>query len=160
MEFEIGKAILAGLAATVAMTVAMMAGSAMMGMKMDVPMTLGTMFIPKGRSAKILGTVVHLINGIIFFVVYAALFKASGIGSNLAAWGVLFGLVHGVIAGLLFGLVPMMHPRLAEEPNANVPEGQVPAPGFFALNFGMMAAAAVLMVHIIFGVVGTAVYAI
>ena len=135
MEFEIGKAILAGVVGTIAMTIAMMAGSAMMGMKMDLPMTLGTMFLPKGPGAKMLGMVLHLISGIVFFIIYAALFRAFGLSDVLAVWGLLFGLVHGVVAGVLFGMMPMMHPRVAAGPR--VPEDRVPAPGFFALNFGL-----------------------
>ena len=49
MEFELGMAVVAGLAATAVMTAVLYMGF-MMGMRMDMPMMLGTMFLPKGAA--------------------------------------------------------------------------------------------------------------
>ncbi|MBI4336217.1 MAG: hypothetical protein HY683_00100, partial [Chloroflexi bacterium] len=70
MDFEIGKAALAGVVGTLVMTAVMYMGS-MMGMKMDMPMTLGTMFLPRGTAAWALGLMMHLMMGIVFYIMYA-----------------------------------------------------------------------------------------
>ena len=120
MELTVGTAVFAGLIGTVVMTV-IMYGAAMMGMKMDMPMMLGTMFMPRGTAAWLVGVMIHLMMGAIFFVVYAALFDAFAIASGIVGWAALFGAVHGVIAGMALGMMPSMHPRMEPASAAAAP---------------------------------------
>lgn len=157
MDLDISRAVFSGLVGTVAMTAVMMMGSVMMGLKMDMPMTLGTMLLPKGNAAWAMGLMMHLMMGIIFFIIYAAVMDGLGITSAIAGWAALFGVVHGVLAGMSFGMMPMVHPRMATEPAVGV--GKVAAPGFMGLSLGMMAPMAIIGVHAVYGLVGGAVYA-
>lgn len=152
MEFELGNAIIAGLAATLVMTVVMYMGSAMMGMNMDMPMMLGTMLLPKGPAARGIGLILHFMMGAIFFIIYAGLFDAWGIEDAVVAWSALFGLVHGLIAGAAMGMMGAIHPRMGTE------AGSVPVPGFMGLKMGAMAPMAILALHVIYGAVGGGLY--
>jgi len=155
VEFELGTAILAGLAGTAVMTAALYMGY-VMGMRMDMPMMLGTMLLPKGAAAWLLGLAMHFMMGAAFFVVYAVLFDALAIEDTVAGWGALFGLAHGTMAGAAMGMMNVMHPRMEGSAQAGV--GALPAPGFFGLRVSAMAPMAILMLHVIFGAVGAAVY--
>ncbi|MEX2229982.1 MAG: hypothetical protein WEB13_10140 [Dehalococcoidia bacterium] len=159
MDLTVGTAVFAGLIGTVVMT-AIMYGAAMMGMKMDMPMMLGTMLMPRGTAAWLVGVMVHLMMGAIFFVVYAALFDAFAIESGIVGWAALFGAVHGVIAGMALGMMPMMHPRLETTPAGGGPpsSGGVPAPGIFARNLGPIGPVAIIVLHVVFGAVAGVVY--
>ncbi len=119
---------------------------------------LGTMFLPKGPAAWLLGLMMHFAMGVAFLIVYAVLFDAFGLEDGLAGWGALFGLVHGVVAGTFMGMIGMMHPRVAR---AAVGDGgdSIPDPGLFAVRVAAMAPMAVLVMHVIYGAVGGAIYA-
>lgn len=158
MDFDAGQAILAGVIATAVMTVLMYMGAAMMKMRMDMPMMLGTMALPPGGAARAMGLVAHFIAGIVFFVIYALIIAGAGIESAIAGWAAVFGLVHGLLAGMMMGMMGAMHPRMAAtagSPGASMME----APGAFGRNMGSMAPMAIIVLHIVFGVIGGAVYA-
>ncbi|MBI4298939.1 MAG: hypothetical protein HY666_04175 [Chloroflexi bacterium] len=156
MDFEIVRALVGGVIGTIAMTAVMYMGSAM-GMKMDMPMTLGTMFFPRGATAWIVGAMMHLMMGVVFFIIYAALIDTFGIQSAIAGWAALFGVVHALIAGTAFGMMPILHPRMAREPHLGT--DKVAAPGFMGLEMGMMGPMAIVAVHAIYGLVAGAIYA-
>lgn len=156
MELDVGKAILAGLIGTGAMTVVMYMGY-FMNMRMDMPMMLGTMFLAKGTTAWALGLMIHLMMGAVFFVVYAVLFEALSIESGIVGWAVIFGLAHGASAGAAMGMMPAMHPRMATAAGPDAGD-TVPNPGMFALSMGVMGPMALLALHAIFGLIGGLVY--
>lgn len=62
MELELGTAVIAGIVGTGVMTFVMAMGS-MMGMGMDIPKMLGTMFFPAGAAARISGLILHFMMG-------------------------------------------------------------------------------------------------
>lgn len=156
MEFEIGKAVVGGLVGTVAMTMAMSMGS-MMGMKMDMSMMLGTMLFPKGTTAWLAGLLLHLMMGIVFFIIYAAIFTSLDVESAIVGWSALFGAVHAIVAGAGMGMMPVLHPRMASAPG--VGPDKLPAPGFFGMKMGTMAPMSIVAVHVAFGLVAGAIYA-
>ena len=156
MEFDLGTAILAGVIGTAAMT-AMMYMGYLMNMRMDMPMMLGAMFLPRGAAAWALGLAMHFMMGAMFFVIYAALFNVMTIESGIAGWAALFGLVHGAIAGMAMGMKPVLHPRMATAAGP-AEHDQVPNPGMFAASFGLMGPVAILAMHVLFGFVGGVIY--
>jgi hypothetical protein len=156
MEFEIGKAVVGGLVGTIAMTMAMAMGS-MMGMKMDMPMMLGTMLLPKGTAARVAGLMLHLMMGIVFFIIYAAIFNGLNVESAIVGWSALSGAVHAIVAGAGMGMMPALHPRMATAPGPGL--DKLPAPGFFGIKMGKMAPMAIVGVHVAFGLVAGAIYA-
>jgi hypothetical protein len=141
-----GNIVLAGVVATVVMTVLMYAGR-MMGMPMDIPRMLGLMFTGPGNSGAVygIGLMVHVMMGIAFAIVYALLFDALGIGANWV-WGGAFGIVHGAVVGMAMTMMPVMHPRMGD--------GEVlSAPGPFGANYGSMVPLGIIMLHVVFGIV-------
>lgn len=157
MDFDIGMAILAGAVGTAVMTVLMYMGSAMMGMRMDMPMMLGTMMLPPGQAARALGMMMHFAAGIVFFIIYALLFDGFGLESATVGWASLFGAVHGVLAGMMMGMMGAMHPRMATATGGQGTAAMEP-PGAFGRNMGAMAPIAIIVLHVVFGAVAGAVY--
>jgi len=73
-----GSWLLAGFAATLLLTT-IEAGSQQARLtRMSIPYLLGSMFTAGRERAKLVGFVVHLVNGQIFALVYVALFHAWG----------------------------------------------------------------------------------
>lgn len=141
-------ALVAGLVATIVMTAVMVMAPKMGMPKMDIVGTLGSMFDKNGNRT--VGLIIHLMMGMIFGIVYAALWNA-GIGSAGILWGGIFGIGHWLLAGLMMGGMGMMH--------AGVKAGTVDAPGLYMTNSGgMMAFMGGLIGHIIFGIVVALVY--
>lgn len=167
MDFEPGYAILAGLAGGAAMAVILYMGIIMLPqqMKMNLFMMLGSMALPVGAAAFLMGAMVHAGMSAVFGLVHAAAFSILDIDSNQAAWGLLFGGVHWAVVGMALGMLPLMHPRLrragkglAANAGDSDPDGLLDAPGFYALNYPMMTALGFLMLHLLFGVVVGALY--
>lgn len=98
-----------GLIATAVLT-AVMIGAQLAGLtRLDLPLMLGTIVVPDPDRARVAGFFIHLVNGQIFAVGYAAAFAASG----RATWwsGGLLGALHGAVALLVIvPLLPGIHP--------------------------------------------------
>jgi len=152
LEFSIGEVIGAGAIATLVMTAIMYMGKAMMPrqMPMDILYMLGSMMTLQKTPAYLTGTMLHAGAGIGYAAIHVALFVAFDFEDNLWAWGLLFGAVHWAIMGMVMGMMGSMHPRMKS--------GDVPAPGFFVMNFPPMNAMGFLMVHLVYGVLVGALY--
>ncbi len=152
MEFEPGYAILAGLSGGAVMAVILYMGIAMMPqqMKMNLFMMLGTMVLPVGVGAFLMGAMVHAGMSVVFGLIHGGVFAALDIDSAWAAWGLLFGLAHWAVAGMALGMMPMMHPRMRS--------GEIDEPGFYALRYPPMTAMGFLMLHLVFGLTVGALY--
>ncbi len=147
MDFEPGYAILAGLVGGTVMAIMLYMGIAMLPqqMKMNLFALLGTMVLPAGAAAFVMGAMVHAVMSVAFGLVHGAVFAAADIDSSEAAWGLLFGLVHWAVVGMALGMMPLVHPRIRD--------GEMDAPGFYALNYPPMTAMGFLMLHLVFGVI-------
>ncbi len=152
MTIAWGNAIIAGLAGTAAMTVLMYMAKAM-GVPMDMPRTLGLMFMrPENKTGTyIVGLMAHFMNGVIFAVLYAIVFAALSLAGW--TWGLVFGAVHGFMAGLVMGMMPLVHPNMG-------PGKELPDPGFFAKNISPMAPAGLIILHLVYGTIVGAIYAV
>ena len=152
MEFEAGYAILAGLIGGGVMAIMLYMGILLLPeqMKMNLFMMLGTMVLPAGAAAFVMGAMVHAVMSVIFGLAHGAVFAAADIDSGEAAWGLLFGLVHWAIVGMALGMLPLMH--------RGIRDGEIDAPGFYALNYPPMTAMGFLMLHLVFGVIVGALY--
>ena len=79
---------------------------------MDIPLLLGTMFSESRSRASAIGYVVHFLNGLLFSLVYYAVFRAEG----QAGWGfgAVLGVVHALFAGgaLVNAILPAVHPHM------------------------------------------------
>jgi uncharacterized membrane protein YagU involved in acid resistance len=141
-------AVVAGIVGTAALSMVLAMAPAMGMPEMDIVGMLGSMLSREGHRT--LGWIMHFMMGVIFAIIYAALWSA-GIGSVNVGSGALFGVVHWLAAGLVMGAVPMLH--------AGIRAGKVQAPGIYMLNSGgMLAFMGGLIGHVIYGVVVTLVY--
>ena len=152
MDFEPGWAILAGLIGGAVMAALLYLGIYMLPkqMKMNLFMMLGTMLLPVGAAALVMGGAVHGFMSVGMGLVHGAVFSGFDIDSAQAAWGLLFGFVHWVVVGMALGMLPLVHPRIRN--------GEIAAPGFYALSFPPMTAMGFLVLHLVFGVIVGALY--
>lgn len=139
-----------GFVGTVVFTTIMAGSQGMRLTRMNIPFMLGTMFTPSRDRAKLVGFLVHLLNGWAFSLVYVAAFHALG----RATWwlGLGIGFVHAsfvLTAGMQ--LLPGLHPRMASEHHGPTVVRQLEPPGFLALNYGVRTPVSVLIAHLAFG---------
>src|SRR5215217_7135002 len=135
-----------GFVGTVVLTT-ILAGSQGLGLtRINLPFMLGAMFTPDRDRAKLVGFGVHLINGWLLALVYAAAFESW----RRATWwlGLGIGLIHGLFVLLVvMPLLPGLHPRMATERRGPEPTRQLEPPGFLALNYGRRTPLSVLVAH-------------
>ena len=146
-------AIIAGLAGTAAMTLLMYVAPLLGMPKMDIMRMLGSMFtsargVATGQGTVSgsdqaltlgLGSMIHLMMGAVFGLIYALLWSL-GIGSATWIWGLIFGALHGVMAIGMMPLMMRMHP--------NPPQ----------MAGGPLVMAGQLMGHMVYGLVVALVY--
>lgn len=141
-----------GFAGTVVLTSILSASQGLGITRMNLPYLLGTMFTPNRDRAKLLGSMVHFVNGWLFSLVYVAAFHAW----NQTAWwlGALVGLVHATfVLTVLMAMLPALHPRMANEQHGPSVVRQLEPPGFLALHYGIRTPVSVVASHIIFGAI-------
>lgn len=132
-------AVIAGMVATIVMSIVIRLAP-MMGMpKMAIVPMLATMF---GKANQTLGWILHLMMGSIFALIYAYLL-GIGVGNPGVQTALLFGLVHWLLVGLIMGFIPIMH--------AGIKNGEITAPGFWMMaQGGAMAFVGGLIGHLFF----------
>ncbi len=165
MDFEPEWAILAGLVGGAVMAIMLYMGILMLPqqVKMNLFMMMGSMMLPVGAAAFVMGAMVHAGLSVVFGLIHGAVFAVADIESAEAAWGLLFGLVHWAAVGIAFGMLPMMHPRMRYEgprliPQASGSQELLDPPGFYALSYPPINAIGSLVLHLVFGVIVGALY--
>lgn len=128
MKPNFGRAILGGLAGTIVLTMLMYIAAPMMGIpKMDIAAMLGLKL-----GGWTMGMVMHIVNGVVLFPLIYAFVLFSKLRGTAVTKGIVWGLTLWLVAGLM--VMPMM------------------GAGFFGTaNGGIVAAAASLMGHIVYG---------
>jgi hypothetical protein len=154
---NIASWLLWGFVATVVLT-AILAGSQGLGMtRMNAPYMLGTLFTPSRDRAKVIGVLIHFVNGWIFSLLYVAAFHAWGV----ATWwlGAFIGFVHAFFV-LTVGLplLPAFHPRMANEQYGPTVVRQLEPPGFLALHYGSRTPISIIVAHLVYGAILGAFY--
>lgn len=139
-----------GFGATVSLTAIMILAQLAGLSRMDIPMMLGTMLSEDSDRARVIGFFVHLFNGQVFALLYAAAFSLL----DVASWwlGMLFGVFHGLVAlMILVPLLPGVHPRMASERGGPDLDTVLEPPGHFALNYGRETPIVTLVAHAAYG---------
>jgi hypothetical protein len=147
-----GSVLIWGFAATVVLTTILRGAQATGHTRIDIPFVLGTMITPDRDKAKVYGTLIHLVNGWLFAVVYAAAFEAGAPATPL--FGALIGAVHGtfvIVVGM--PLLPAFHPRMANNAWGPDPTQQLEPPGNLGLNYGWSTPVVTLLAHMVYGAV-------
>jgi hypothetical protein len=150
---SIWGALAGGFAGTLVLTTALRAANELNLTRMDLPFLLGTAFSADRTRAKALGYVLHFLAGIVFALVYCAIFVA--IGSSGWWLGATFGLVHGLFSGtaLVNVLLPLIHPRMGTPSTAATSVALLEPPGFLMRNYGPQTPLVSLAAHIAYGAV-------
>lgn len=144
-------ALAGGFVGTLVLTTTLRAASEFRLTRMDIPFLLGTAFTADRIRAKAIGYAIHFAAGLVFALVYFALFRAIG----HAGWllGALFGLAHGLFAGtaLVNILLPVVHPRMGTPLSSIESRAVLEPPGFLMLNYGRRTPLVSLAAHIAYG---------
>jgi hypothetical protein len=144
-------ALAGGFAGTLVLTTILRAASELRLTRMDLPFLLGTAFIGNRLRAKALGYALHFLAGLIFALLYYAVFSAIG---ESGWWlGALFGLVHALFAGsaLVNLLLPLVHPRMGSQLTGANTTALLEPPGFLMLNYGPQTPIATIVAHVAYG---------
>jgi uncharacterized membrane protein YagU involved in acid resistance len=148
-----------GFVSTVVLTL-IIAGSQGLGMtRMNMSYMLGTIFTPNRDRAKLIGILVHFINGWMFSLIYVAAFHAWG----MATWwlGAITGSVHAAfVLAVAMPALPSMHPRMANEQYGPTVVRQLEPPGFLGMHYGIQTPISLVIAHIAFGVILGAFYSL
>ena len=136
---HVRDAIIAGSTGRMAMLLLIYGGPLIGLPRIDVVSTLGSLAAPNKQDAVTLGGAIHFTVGILFAIIYAALWSV-GIGSPTWWWGLIFGTIHGLLIILM--LLATTHrypllPQLLSEPRVML---------------------AVILNHIVYGIVVAFVY--
>lgn len=146
-----------GLLATVALSIVYALGLWMGLTRMSTPVILGTMVSADRDRAMFYGTVMHLLLGWMFALVYAGAFEAMA----MATWwlGALLGLVHELfMLGVVIPALPAIHPRMASERQGPDPTRALQPPGFLSLNYGRQSVLVGAAAHVLYGAILGAIY--
>lgn len=146
-------ALAGGAVGTVVLTSGLRIAQAAGWTRMDLPLLLGTIFSDARNRASAIGYAIHFVNGLLFAVVYWAIFRATG----HAGWGygAVLGVVHAAFSGgaLVTVLLPAVHPRMGT-PWSDAEETPIlEPPGFMLLNYGRRTAIWTLAVHVAYGAI-------
>ncbi len=144
-------AVAGGFVGTLVLTSTLRAASEAGLTRMDLPFLLGTAFTDNRARAKALGYVLHFAAGLIFALIYYAIFRA--IHHNGWWLGAVFGFAHGQFAGtaLVNVLLPVVHPRMGSEETAAPTVALLERPGFMMVNYGLGTPVVSLAAHIAYG---------
>ena len=146
-------ALAGGFAGTLVLTTALRAAGELGLTRMDLPFLLGTIVSGDRTRAKAIGYAMHFVAGVIFALVYLAIFSAI----DQDGWwlGGLFGLVHGLFAGtaLVNVLLPVIHPRMGTPFSSAADRPLLEPPGFMLRNYGRGTPVATIAAHIAYGAI-------
>jgi len=146
-------ALAGGFAGTLVLTTTLRAANELNLTRMDLPFLLGTAFTADRTRAKALGYILHFLVGLVFALIYYAIFVAIG---HSGWWlGAVFGLAHGLFSGtaLVDTLLPLVHPRMGTRSTAAPSVALLEPPGFMARNYGLGTPAVSLCAHIAYGTI-------
>lgn len=136
---HIRDAIIAGSTGRMAMLLIIYGGPLLGLPRIDLVSMLGSLAAPNKQDAVTLGGAIHFSMGILFAMLYAGLWSL-GIGSPTWWWGLIFGTIHGLLILLILLTTTNRYPLLLQpltEPRVLL---------------------AVILNHIIFGIVVALVY--
>jgi hypothetical protein len=139
-----------GFAATILLTGLSIAAQSLGLTRVDIPFIIGTMFTPDRDRARVLGLVVHIMNGWLFALVYALFFE----NMHAPSWwfGALLGTLQGMfVVAVVLPILPGVHPRMVSDFRGPEPTRLLEPPGFFVTNYGRWTPFVLLFAHVMYG---------
>ena len=149
----IWSALAGGFAGTVALTTSLRGASELGLTRIDLPFLLGTLVTANRAKAKMWGYLVHLGFGLVFAVMYFAVFAAIGHSGWLL--GALFGAVHAMftLTTLVTAVLPAIHPLMGSGFTASDSAPLLEPPGFLMLNYGRSTPVVTILAHMAYGAI-------
>jgi len=150
--------LLSGFAATIVLTGLTVAAQSLGLTRIDIPFILGTMVTPNRDLAKVIGLLMHMLNGWVFALVYGFFFEYF---PHMATWwfGALVGIVQGLfVAVVALPVLPGVHPRMVSDFRGPEPTRLLEPPGFLSTNYGRNTPLITVFVHAIYGAILGAFY--
>lgn len=147
----IWPALAGGFAGTLVLTTVLRTASELNLTRMDLPFLLGTAVSSDRSRAKAIGYLAHFMMGLLFALVYYAMFVALG---RHDWWlGAIFGVGQALFAGtvLINVLLPIVHPRMGTRLSDITTVALLEPPGFMARNYGLRTPVVSLVAHILYG---------
>jgi hypothetical protein len=150
---SLAGALAGGFVGTVVLTTGLRLAQELGVTRMDIPLLLGTLFSDDRSRANVIGYALHFMNGLIFSLLYAAVFFAVGHAGWL--FGAVLGLVHAAFAGgaLVNVLLPAVHPRMGTPWSDARETPTLEVPGFLLRNYGRHTALATIVAHLAYGAI-------
>ena len=146
-------ALAGGLVGTMLISVGLAFGQAVGWSRMDLPLLLGTAFAEDRNRARAIGWGVHFVLGLLFSLVYAAIFAAVG----HAGWwfGLALGAVHAAFAGgpLPNLILPAVHPRMGRPWSDARETPLLESPGLMLANYGVGTVVLTTVLHLAYGAI-------
>ncbi len=144
-------ALAGGFVGTLVLTTSLRAASELRLTRIDLPFLLGTAVTADRIRAKAIGYALHFGAGLVFALIYFAVFSALGRDGWLL--GTLFGLAHGLFTGtaLVNILLPVVHPRMGTPLSSIDSHAVLEPPGFLMLNYGRSTPFVSLAAHAAYG---------
>lgn len=144
-------ALAGGFAGTLVLTTILRAGSELRLTRIDLPFVLGSAFTADRTRAKALGYALHFLAGLVFALVYYAIFVS--IDENGWWLGAVFGLVHALFSAtaLVNILVPLVHPRMGTPLTGANEVALLEPPGFLMRNYGASTPLVNVVAHVAYG---------
>jgi hypothetical protein len=150
---SVAGALAGGFVGTVVLTTGLRLAQELGLTRMDIPLLLGTMFSEDRARANVVGYAFHFLNGLLFSLLYAAVFFSV----DQAGWlfGGALGLVHAAFAGgaLVNILLPAVHPRMGTRWSDAKDSPILEPPGFMLRNYGRHSALAAIVAHVTYGAI-------
>jgi hypothetical protein len=137
--FDLRDAIIAGSTGRMAMILIIYLGPVLGLPRIDAVSLIGSLAAKNKEAAVTLGGAIHFSVGVLFAITYAALW-GLGIGSPIWYWGIIYGAVHGMLVVTLLLIAMRRYPPLTEHFNTK------------------KVLTAILLNHIVFGIVVAAIY--
>lgn len=146
-------AIVGGFVGTVVLTTILRGASELGWTRMDLPFLLGTAASDDRARAKVFGYALHFVFGLVFALVYYAVFVVVDRSGVLL--GALLGFVHALFAStaLVSILLPVVHPRMGTGFDAAGDAPLLEPPGFMLVNYGRQTPLATILSHIVYGAI-------
>jgi hypothetical protein len=146
-------ALAGGAVGTVVLTSGLRLAQAAGWTRMDLPLLLGTIFTDDRDRASVIGYVFHFVNGLLFALVYYAIFRA--VGHAGWAFGAILGVVHAAFAAgiLVTVLLPVVHPRMGTLWSDAEDSPILEPPGFLLVNYGRRTAIGTVIGHVAYGAI-------
>jgi hypothetical protein len=146
-------ALAGGLVGTMVISIGLQLGQVLGWTRIDLPLLLGTAVAEDRNRARALGWLLHLGYGLLFSLLYAAVFAAVG----HAGW--LFGLVLGAVQACFVGgplsnlILPAIHPRMGRPWSDARDSPLLEPPGFMLLNYGTGTVVLTTVLHLAYGAI-------